>query len=282
MENYITYHKIINLLQQAQQQSPRLNSFGHGDIVYFSETMSGTTATYPYLFVTPLGISYDESTTTYQCSLIFADIVNTELSNEIDVVSDMSLEARNLLSQIKRGFLDDKIDILLPSTASPFFERMNDHVGGVVLDVSFIVFEDINACDEYPSPTTTPSVTPTLTPTSSVTPTTTPTTTPTPTITPSGTVTTQYLTATPQGSNNVNFSLWQNSGHTVTAQAICNIVINFTVTGNLGGTGTTNTTMATNDHQHVVNINSLIPGETIASVVINSVTPQCGFYNIIY
>jgi hypothetical protein len=134
--------------------------------------MSGTTATYPYLFVTPLGITYDESTTTYQCSLIFADIVNTELSNEIDVVSDMSLEARNLLSQIKRGFLDDKIDLLLPSTASPFFERMNDHVGGVVLDCSFIVFEDINACEQYPSPT--PSVTPTYTPT------TTPTLTPTP------------------------------------------------------------------------------------------------------
>jgi hypothetical protein len=153
MENYITYHKIINLLQQAQQQSPRLQSFGHGDIVYFSETMSGTTATYPYLFVTPLGITYDESTTTYQCSLIFADIVNTELSNEIDVVSDMSLEARNLLSQIKRGFLDDKIDLSLPSTASPFFERMNDHVGGVVLDCSFIVFEDINACEQYPTTT---------------------------------------------------------------------------------------------------------------------------------
>ena len=158
MENYITYHKIINLLQQAQQQSPRLNSFGHGDIVYFSETMSGTTATYPYLFVTPLGITYDESTTTYQCSLIFADIVNTELTN--------------LLSQIKRGFLDDKIDLLLPSTASPFFERMNDHVGGVVLDCSFIVFEDINACEQYPSPT--PSVTPTLTPTTTLTPTPTP------------------------------------------------------------------------------------------------------------
>jgi len=208
------------------------------------------------MFATPLAMSYDENTTTYQMSIIFADIVHTDLSNEVDVVTDMELEARSLLSQIKRGTLIDKVDCILPATSTPFFERFNDHVGGVVLDVSLIVFEDINACEPYPSP----SVAVSPTPSASVTP--------TPTIT--------------QGSNNVDFRLWQNSGHTVTAQAICNITIGFSITGNLGGTATSTTVMATNDHQHVVNINSLIPGETLASVVINSVTPACGFYNVVY
>jgi hypothetical protein len=267
-----------------------MKSFAQGDIVYFADSMSGNTIQYPLMFATPLAMSYDENTTTYQMSIIFADIVHTDLSNEVDVVTDMELEARSLLSQIKRGTLIDKVDCILPASSTPFFERFNDHVGGVVLDVSLIVFEDINACEPYPSPSVavspTPSpsvsVSPSRTPSLTPTPTITASPTPTPTVTPSGTITTQYLTATPQGSNNVDFKLWQNSGHTVTAQAICNIVINFTVTGNLGATGTANTTMATNDHQHVVNINSLIPGQTIASVVINSVTPACGFYNVIY
>lgn len=282
MKTYTTYHKIIDLLESAQQASPRMRSFAQGDIVYFSDSMSGNTIQYPLMFATPLAMTYDENTTTYQMSIIFADIVNTDLSNEIDVVSDMELEARSLLSQIKRGSLMDTIDCILPASSSPFFERFNDHVGGVVLDVSLIVFEDINACNPYPSPTVSPSVSVTPTPTVTISPSITPTPTHTPSPTPSGTVTTQYLTATPQGSNNVDFRLWQNSGHTVTAQAICNITIGFSVTGNLGGTATSTTVMATNDHTHQVNINSLIPGETLVSVVINSVTPACGFYNVIY
>lgn len=169
MEEYITFHKLLTYIEQYQQQSPRLNSFGYGDIVYFANN-SGTTTTYPFLFVTPISVTYDENTTTYDVQLIFSDIVNTELTNEKDVVSDMALEARQFISEIKRGFLDDKIDIVLPTQASTFFERFNDHVGGVVLDAQLIVFEDINACVEYPTPT----------------PTGTPQPTPTPTITPSG------------------------------------------------------------------------------------------------
>jgi hypothetical protein len=267
-----------------------MKSFAQGDIVYFADSMSGNTIQYPLMFATPLAMSYDENTTTYQMSIIFADIVHTDLSNEVDVVTDMELEARSLLSQIKRGTLIDKVDCILPASSTPFFERFNDHVGGVVLDVSLIVFEDINACEPYPSPSVavspTPSpsvsVSPSRTPSLTPTPTITASPTPTPTVTPSGTITTQYLTAVPQGSNNVDFKLWQNSGHTVTAQAICNITIGFSITGNLGGTATSTTVMATNDHTHQVNINSLIPGETLASVVINSVTPACGFYNVVY
>jgi hypothetical protein len=113
--------------------------------------------------------------------------VNTDLSNEIDVVSDMSLEARNLLSQIWRGSLfNDVADVQLPTTATPFLERFNDHVGGVSLDLIITVMEDMNACPMYdlPEPTEAPiceTPTPTTTPTATITPTNTP----TPTVTPS-------------------------------------------------------------------------------------------------
>jgi hypothetical protein len=149
MEYYISYHKLINLLQEVQQASPRLQSFGHGDIVYFSETISGDTTLYPYMFVTPLLITYNESTTQYQFSILFADIVNTDLSNEIDVISDMSIEAKNFIAAIYRGQLFDKIDVVLPGTATPFMERFNDHTGGVSLDITLTIFDDINACLMY-------------------------------------------------------------------------------------------------------------------------------------
>jgi hypothetical protein len=86
----------------------------------------------------------------------------------------MSLEARRFLSYIKRGMntlpeVYDNIDINLPATALPFFERFGDHVSGVALEVPLIVYDTIDACDYYPTPTI--SASPTITPTPTLTPT---------------------------------------------------------------------------------------------------------------
>jgi hypothetical protein len=204
MEEYVSIHKIVSLIKQYQQSQVGigLNSFGFGNIVEFGNTNNtGMTPTYPFVFVTPQNVSYEENIVTYNMSLIFADRINDDLSNEVDVISDMDIQARRFMSFIKRGMnqtpdLYNKMDIVLPTNAVPFQERFNDFVGGVALDCNFVVFTDINACDYYeeapqpspsPSPTNTPSVTPTETPTN--TPTTTPTNTPTNTSTPTETPT---------------------------------------------------------------------------------------------
>jgi hypothetical protein len=184
MEEYISLHKIVSLIQQYQQSQVGigLNSFGFGNIVEFGNTNNtGMTPTYPFVFVTPQNISYEENIVTYNMSLIFADRINDDLSNEVDVVSDMDIQARRFMSFIKRGMnqtpdLYNKMDIVLPTNAVPFQERFNDFVGGVALDCNFVVFTDINACDYYepepePTPTVTASPTETPTPTPTLTPT---------------------------------------------------------------------------------------------------------------
>jgi hypothetical protein len=183
MEEYVSIHKIVSLIKQYQQSQIGigLNSFGFGNIVEFGNTNNtGMTPTYPFVFVTPQNISYEENIVTYNMSLIFADRINDDLSNEVDVVSDMDIQARRFMSFIKRGMnqtpdLYEKMDIVLPTNAVPFQERFNDFVGGVALDCNFVVFTDINACDYYepepePTPSNTPSTTPTNTPTPTVTP----------------------------------------------------------------------------------------------------------------
>lgn len=182
MNQFVTFHDIINILETFQQSSPILNSFGYGNLVDFGRTVSGETQNqvveYPYLFAVPQSIIYAENTTTYQMSIIFADIINTDFMNQKDIISNMSLEAKRLLSYIKFGQntfpeIYNSFDVELPSNAIPFLERMSDHVAGVALDLNIIVFEVLDACDYYPTPT--PSVTATTTPT------------PTPTVTPSST-----------------------------------------------------------------------------------------------
>lgn len=204
MEEYVSYHKIIQLIEdyQISQEGIGLNSFGHGNIVEFGASPSGNTPTYPFLFATPISVSYDENITTWTIQLIFADRINDDLSNEIDVISDMSIQAKRFMSYIKRGFnqtpdLYNRLDCNLPVTAQPIMERFNDFIGGVSLDIEIIVFEDINACDYYTPVTPTPTATTSPTPT--------PTTTPTPTPTDARACRTYTLSVNPPFSQNANY-----------------------------------------------------------------------------
>jgi hypothetical protein len=304
MEEYVSYHKIIQLFQdyQVSQQGIGLNSFGHGNIVMFGMTESGMTPTYPFMFVTPQNISYDENIITYTLQLIFADRINDDMSNEIDVISDMDIQARRFMSYIRRGMnqnppLWNYMDCNLPLTGLPFLERFNDYVGGITIDMEVIIRTDINACDYYellPSPT--PSITPTNTPTNTTTPTTTPTNNPsiTPSVTPTNTstpsttptntptptcpvFTTQYLqTETSGGYNNIKLTLFDTSGFTGNANAVCDYTISGTCL-EFGITRTWSTTMQSNDHTHTFSTGL----GAITNPITTSVIPNCGCVNVI-
>ena len=159
MNEYTTFHKVLDYLQYFQEQSPMLNTFGYGNLVDFGKNVSGSSVNYPFLFVVPQAIEYQENMTVYSLTMIFADILNWDLSNEKDCVSDMSWEAKRFLAYLKNGqntlpILYNNIDINLPVTALPFFERFGDHVAGVAMEVPLIVYDTLDACDYYPEQST--------------------------------------------------------------------------------------------------------------------------------
>jgi hypothetical protein len=175
MNEYTTFHKVLDYLQYFQEQSPMLNTFGYGNLVDFGKNISGSSVNYPFLFVVPQTIEYQENMTIYYLTMIFADILNWDLSNEKDCVSDMSWEAKRFLAYLKYGqntlpTLYNNIDINFPVNAIPFFERFGDHVAGVAMEVPLIVYDTLDACDYYPTPTPTVSMTPSPTPTMTPTP----------------------------------------------------------------------------------------------------------------
>lgn len=266
MNQFVTFHDILNILEDFQVQSPILNSFGYGNLVDFGRTNSGETQNitvqYPYLFVVPQSIQYDENTTTYQLTLIFADILNTDMSNQKDCVSNMSLEAKRLLSYIKFGQntfpeIYNSFDVELPSSAVPFLERMGDHVAGVALDANIIVFEVLDACDYYPTPTPSP-----IPPT----PTTTPTNTPTMTPTTSCPITTQYLEVELFDNTKFKLILWNDAGFTSAANALCDYQISGTAYGSLGTVYSGVETINSGQHQHQFNLGPILqPGEVVTA-----------------
>lgn len=251
MRQYTTYHKILDQIELYQKTNPQLNSFGYGNLIDFGKNVSGTTVQYPYLFVVPQGIQYEENTTLYQLSILFVDRLNDTLDNEKDVISDQSLNARNFLSTIKRGFLSEYFEIDTPVQAIPFVERFNDNVGGVALDLNLIVFEDMNACDSY---------------------------------VPCDEIITQYVKGEIlQNQKVIRGSLWNDSGFTSPAQAICQYDALFSFTGSMG-------TIVINEvekfdegeHNDVYNAsNQLQHDEVLVNVEIVSVIPQCPCINIV-
>jgi hypothetical protein len=253
MEYYVSYHKIIDFFREYQEQSPRLNSFGHGDLPYFSENFSGITNIYPYMFVTPVNITYNENTTQYLFSILFADIVNTDLSNEIDVITDMSIEAKNLIAQIKRGNLQDFMDCSIPAQSNTFIERFNDHVGGVQLDITIEVFDDINACVMYDLPV------------------------------PCSATTIQYVEGELVDDNKIRATLWSDSGYTISADAVCDYEFYGTMYGSLGTEYSSNRTFPIDTHQLTWNFNPYLqPGEVITGFTINNVVINCNCVELIY
>lgn len=237
MKEYTTYHRIIDKLKSYQISTPRLNSFGYGNLISFGKNVSETTVIYPYLFVVPQSIQYNENTTEYQLSCLFADRLNETIDNDVDVISDMSLAARELLSTIKRGFLSDYMEVILPQQAQPFSERFNDLVAGVALDLNIIVYEDINACPQYEEcdPIT------------------------------------QYLEVELLDNTKFRLVLWNQSGFTSPANAFCDYVISGTAFGSSGTTFNGEEIINQGQHQHQFNLASiLLPGEIVTGFTVDN------------
>lgn len=225
--NFKTFHDDFRLLADHHKQ---LNSFGFGqyeDLSYWTESrlkQENTTFESPYfplLYVVPSNATQmmeqnGSSYTEYEFNCIVMDIIDRDLTNQIDVLSDTNQILDDIVSQFRLAvtpqlgcynsiyYLDTEITYL------PFLEKFSDLCGGWNAVLKIKVMTPLDRCaaafnsfltptaTATPTLTPTPSVTPTLTTTPSVTPTqtNTPTVTQTPSQTPSVTPT-ETPTSTP-------------------------------------------------------------------------------------
>ncbi len=207
--NFKTFHDDFRLLADHHKQ---LNSFGFGqyeDLSYWTESrLKQSNPTFespffPLLYVVPNnaiqmmeqnGSSYTE----YEFNCIVMDIIDRDLTNQVDVLSDTNQILDDIVSQFRlavtnslgcfnaKYYLDDEV------VYYPFLEKYSDLCGGWNAVIKIKVMTPLDRCaaafNSFLSPT--PSVTPTLTPTA--------TNTPTPSITPTQTNTpTTTQTSTP-------------------------------------------------------------------------------------
>ena len=207
--NFKTFHDDFRLLADHHKQ---INSFGFGaleDLSFWTESRmkednpNFQSPVFPLMYVVPANVEQRLTHMVYQFNVIILDIIERDLSNQTDVLSDTNQILDDVISQFRLsvtnslGNFNKQYYLQTPVTCNPFIEKYTDLCGGWSGLLNIEVIIPLNRCDaafdsfETPTPTptntVTPTVTTTITPTSSETPT--PTVTPTLTQTPTVTQT---------------------------------------------------------------------------------------------
>jgi hypothetical protein len=201
--NFKTFHDDFRTLSEYHKQ---INSFGFGqmeDLSFWTEMRDKVdnshfnSPIFPLLYVVPGDVQQKFGFMEYSFTIIVMDIIERDLSNQTDVLSDTNQMMDDIISQFRLsvnaslGNFNSKYYLQNPVVCVPFLEKYSDLTGGWTAQINIEVPNSLDRCNAAfmsfitPSPTATP----TNTPTPSITPTNTPTVTQTQTSTPSETPT---------------------------------------------------------------------------------------------
>ena len=152
----MSFNRVIDELFKFGKYHKQINNYGFGNLVDFSRRdEKDDEVKYPLMFITPQNITYNKTTTEYDISIVFGDILQEDYDDGKNVISNMSMIGKDLISFITNPpanpnsvDLTELFDISLPVNAIPFQERFNDYIGGVSMEVRFIVRDGINTCSD--------------------------------------------------------------------------------------------------------------------------------------
>jgi len=152
----ITLNQFTALLNTMSNAHEQLKTFGEGDVW---EIGASSPVQYPLMWVMPQPSSTAQKLLNMKFSLIFADIVFHDKSNEQDVLSDTQQIALDILAQLNAPDYAD--DFILDPNAqlTPFTEKFDNDVAGWKVDINIKVNYLSDRC-AVPSTLVPSSVTP--------------------------------------------------------------------------------------------------------------------------
>lgn len=145
-----TLNQHITLLRSYSESHLQINSFGVGDAWELVESFTQTNGvigedgevvanrTYPVMWVEIAGSNLSENKLTDSYNIYFADLVNKDERNEIEVLSDTKLLCLDLCAYLKHSDeLNGLLNINFEFTMDDFTEKFNDEVAGWVMTLQF-------------------------------------------------------------------------------------------------------------------------------------------------
>lgn len=149
----VNYKTIINDLSGIAFFHEQIKSFGYGDITQITMDIdSKKEPAYTRMYVVPGDVILNQNRLDYNFSIIIANRINDDYSNQPDVMSDTLEIAKDIFTILYQSYTEDfgsfSIDYepLWNSSVSPFLERFETILGGWTLNITIEQPFDYNQC----------------------------------------------------------------------------------------------------------------------------------------
>jgi hypothetical protein len=143
-----TYNVVISKFQQFADAHALIRRFTHGQI---AQADLEKETEYPWMHVTPTGITFDKGQLSYSFDVFFADLPrdkDEKTEYQKQAISDCILLASDFVNMLEQGdFFDESVVLTTPINGSPFVEEFSHVLTGVQLSIELAVDYLWDACD---------------------------------------------------------------------------------------------------------------------------------------
>jgi len=126
-------NQFVSLLNSLASAHEQIKTFGEGDVW---EIGASGAIQYPLMWAVPQPSSTAQKLLNMKFSLIFADILDSDKSNEQDVLSDTMQIALDILAQLNNPDYTDDFILDPNANLTPFTEKFDDDVAGWKADIN--------------------------------------------------------------------------------------------------------------------------------------------------
>ena len=154
MIRYKTYNNALETLKCLGEQHKQIETVTNGDLFEIDMQASGL---YPLMHVMINDANVSMSEQKFNFRVFVMDLVEPDLSNEDEVMSDSYQTMIDLIALLKHGEIlygynfsageEQRYFVDNDFTISPFTERFTNNVSGWVCDISIIVESVLDSCD---------------------------------------------------------------------------------------------------------------------------------------
>ena len=142
-QSFESYRVIVKDFQKFADLHKQVNSFGFGDITQLTnDIITKKEPLYPRMYIVPEESRFDPNHMHIQWNVVVSDIVNSDLSNQQDVLSDTLEIIKDLFSKIYLSEYESDWD----ASVEPFLEQYETTLAGWTLHLSITQKFDFNRC----------------------------------------------------------------------------------------------------------------------------------------
>jgi hypothetical protein len=141
--NIVNYKQVIEDLEDFSNNHEQINSFGYGDLTQLTmDVITKQEPVYTRLYVLPNDTFLNQNELAYNFQIIVTDQLNSDYSNQRDVMSD-TLE---IMKDVMAQFYLSEYEAVWPATVQPFLENYETVLAGWIMNIQLTQPFDYNRC----------------------------------------------------------------------------------------------------------------------------------------